>query len=90
MDKYIESALINVCKSTLSNNVLKYRRTAKHYNFIDKAIAQKVMCNGRNIIDFAQDHGAYKTAARLKRSISRHVTITDIAMVEKLNVNFSL
>mgnify|MGYP000209266344 CR=1 FL=1 len=90
MDPQIESALIDVCKSTLTNSVIKYRKTAKSYNLRDKTIALKVMCNGDDIIDFAQKYGAYKTAARLERSVSGHVNIIDVAKVEKINVNFEL
>lgn len=90
MDKQVESALIKVCKSTLSNSAIKYRKTAKSYNLRDRTVALKVMCNGDNIIDFAQKHGAYKTAARLERSIRGRVNIIDVAKVEKVNVNFDL
>ena len=90
MDRYIEAALIDVCKSTLTNSVFKYQKTAKSYNLRNKAIAMKVMCNGDNIIDFAQKHGAYKTAARIERSISGRVNIIDVAKIEKINVNFEL
>jgi hypothetical protein len=90
MDRHIELALIDVCKSTLSNSITKYRKTVNSYNLRDKAVALKVMCNGSDIIDFAQKHGAYKTADRLERSISGQVNIIDVAKVEKLNVNFSL
>jgi hypothetical protein len=90
MDKYVESALIDVCKSALSKTTYKYRETAKSYNLRDKTIALKVMCNGKDIIDFAQMHGAYKTAARLERSISGHVNIIDVAELKKINVDFTL
>ncbi len=90
MDKQIESALIDVCKSTLTDSVAKFHRTAKSYNLKEKTVALKVMCNGNDIIDFAQKYGAYKTAARLERSVSGHVDIIDVAKVEKINVNFEL
>lgn len=90
MDRYMESALIDVCKSTLTNSVMKYHKTAKSYNLKDKTVALKVMCNGDDIIDFAQKYGANKTAARLERSISGSVDIIDVAKVEKINVNFEL
>jgi hypothetical protein len=90
MDKRTELALIDVCKSTLSNNIIKYKKATNSYNLRDKTVALKVMCNGDDIIDFAQKHGAYKTAARLERSISGNVSITDVAKVEKMNVNFTL
>ncbi len=90
MNRHVESALIDICKSAISKTAYKYRETAKSYNLRDKTVALKVVCNGSDIIDFAQMHGAYKTAARLERSISGHVDIIDVAKVEKLKVNFSL
>ena len=90
MDKYIEGALIDVCKSTLENSIGKYRRVSQSYNLKTKTVAMKVMCNGEDIIDFAQRYGSNKTAAYLEKSMSGQVSIIDVAKVEKLNVNFSL
>lgn len=90
MDKHIETALIDVCKSALTNNVTKYQKTANSYNLQNKIVAMKVMCNGEDIITFAQKYGANKTAARLESSISGNVNIIDVAAIEKINVNFQL
>ncbi|MFT5636789.1 MAG: hypothetical protein ACI89T_002258 [Cognaticolwellia sp.] len=90
MDKYIETALIDVCKSTLTNSVTKFQKVATSYNLPDKTVAMKVICNGDDIITFAQKYGANKTAARLERSVSGNVNIIDMAAVEKTNVNFQL
>lgn len=88
MDKYIESALIDVCKSVRSDNVLKFRNTAKSYNLKDKTIALKVMCNGDDIITFAENNNANRTAARLQKSLGS-VNITDVASLTKMSVTFS-
>jgi len=90
MDKYVESALIDVCKSSLTNNVIKFNKTVRGYNLPTKKVALRVMCNGDDIITFAERYGANKTAARLERSISHNVNIIDVAAVEKINVNFKL
>ena len=90
MDKYIEGALIDVCKSTLTNSIGKYQRVSKSYNLKAKTVAMKVMCNGDDIINFAQKYGSNKTAAYLEKSISGQVNIIDVAKVEKINVNFDL
>lgn len=90
MDKFVETALIDVCQSTLTNNVLKLRKTTQSYNLREKSVAIKVMCNGDDIITFAQKHGANKIADRLARSISGNVNIIDVAAVEKINVTFDL
>lgn len=88
MDKYVENALIDVCQSTLKNNVMRFREAVKSYNLHEKTVAMKVVCNGEDIIDFAEKYGAYKTAARLERSIKGSVNIIDVAAVEKIQVNF--
>lgn len=90
MDKYVESALIDVCKTSLKNNVVKFNKTVSSYNLPTKKVALKVMCNGDDIITFAEKHGAIKTAAQLERSIKHNVNIIDVAKVEKINVNFEL
>lgn len=90
MDERIETALIDVCKSTLTNSLSKLRHTAKSYNLKENTIALKVMCNGEDIIAFAQAHGSTKVAERLERSISSNVNIIDIANIKKTNVNFTL
>ena len=87
MDPYIETALIDVCKATKSNNIFRYKDATSSYNLKDKTVALKVMCNGSDIIDFAEQHGAHKTAAKLQRSIG-DVSITDVAAITKINVTF--
>ena len=87
MDEHIEAALIDVCKSTLTNSVAKFTKTTKSFNLNDKTVALKVMCNGDDIISFAENHGAYKTAARLESSIG-NTNIIDVAAINKINVNF--
>ncbi len=87
MDKRIESALIDVCKSAMSDSIYRYNKTAKGYNLKDKTVALKVMCNGDDIITFAEKHGAIRTAAKLQHSIGG-VSITDVAALSKVNVTF--
>jgi hypothetical protein len=89
LDPYIESALIDVCKSALSNNVLRMNRTIKGYHLKTKTVAMKVMCNGENISNFAYTNGADRTGAKLEKSLGS-VSIDDIAMnsSDKLSVYF--
>ena len=61
LDPYIESALIDVCKSTLTNRTYKMKKTIDGYNLNTQTVAMKVMCNGANISDFAAQNGAHKT-----------------------------
>ncbi len=88
MDPKIENALIDVCKSVMSNKMYKYRDTTKAYHLKDKVIALKVMCNGEDIITFAESHHADKIAARLQKSVG-NVSINDTVNIAKLNVTFT-
>lgn len=87
MSQHVETALIDVCKAAQSNNLVKYNKTSKSYRLSDKTIALKVMCNGVDIIAFAEKHGADKTVAKLQRSLG-NVSIIDVAAVTKINVTF--
>lgn len=88
MDPYVEQALIKVCKSVTTNNVLKFKRTAKYYHLKDKTIALNVVCNGKDIISFAESYGADKTAKNLQKSLGQ-TQITDLTALNKLRVNFT-
>ncbi|RHW77738.1 DUF3718 domain-containing protein [Colwellia sp. RSH04] len=87
MNPYMESALIEVCKAAQSNSVQKLNQTTKSYRLKNKTVALKLMCNGEDVISFAESNGADKTAAKLQHSIGQ-VGITDIAAVSKLKVTF--
>jgi len=88
MDPYLEQALIKVCKSVTTNKVYKYRNIAKSYHLKDKVIALKVLCNGQDIISFAESYGADKTARKLQRSLGK-TDIIDLASTRNLQVNFT-
>ena len=89
MDTYVEQSLVEVCKAATSNSIAKYSKTAKSYNLKDRTIASKVMCNGDDIADFARKYGSYKVANKLEKSMQGNVSITDVAAVSKINVNFN-
>ena len=76
-----------VCKAAKSNSTLKLIQTNKSYHLKTKTVALKVMCNGEDLISFAESNGAYKTAEKLQNSIG-NVTITDLAALSKVNVTF--
>ena len=88
MNPTIEKALISICKSVTTNKVYKYKRIAKSYHLKDRTIALKVVCNGQDIISFAESYGADKTAAKLQRSLGGS-TIIDIAATERLQITFT-
>ncbi|TKB46895.1 DUF3718 domain-containing protein [Thalassotalea mangrovi] len=81
LDPYVESALQEICKSASSDNVLRMDRTIKQYQLDHQTVALNVVCNDQDIISFAYDSGARKTANRLQRSIG-DTEITDLAMLK--------
>ena len=87
MSPKIESALIEVCEAAASNNVMKLTKTTKEHRIQNRTVALKLMCNGEDVITFAEQAGATKTAAKLQKSIG-NVEITDVAALSKVNVTF--
>jgi len=87
MTPYMENALIEVCKAAKSNSILKLNSTTKGYHLKNKTVALKLMCNGKDVISFAESYGADKTAARLQKSLGK-VSITDVAALSKVKVTF--
>lgn len=87
MDPYLENALINVCKAAKSNSLIKLNNTTKSYNLKNKTVALKLVCNGEDVINFAENYGANKTAAKLQKSLG-NVSITDVAAISKVKVSF--
>ncbi|WNC73174.1 DUF3718 domain-containing protein [Thalassotalea psychrophila] len=84
MSPYMESALISVCKSAQSNNLLDMRKTIKSHRLSEKTVALKVVCNGEDIISFAENSGADKTANHLEKRLGDS-SIVDIAQVYAVN-----
>jgi hypothetical protein len=87
MTPYVEKALIDVCKAAKSNSILKLNDATKSYRLKTKTVALKLMCNGEDVISFAENYGANKTAAKLQKSIG-NVSITDVAALTKVKVTF--
>jgi len=85
---YMDTALVEVCKAAQSNKVYKLKSAIKSHRLQDKAVALKVLCNGDDIITFAERNGATKTAAKLQKSIG-DVSIIDLALVKKINTTFT-
>lgn len=88
MSSHMKTALVDVCKAAISNKVHRLTNTTNSYRLKDKTVALKVMCNGDDIISFAENHGAYKTAAKLQRSVG-NVSIIDTSSISKLSVTFT-
>lgn len=86
MDSYMEQALISTCKAAMSNKTLRLKATLKEYRLSERTAALGIVCNGEDIITFAENRGATKTADHMNKSIGKSV-ITDIAEVQ-YEVNF--
>lgn len=87
MEPQLERALVKTCEAAASNKPIQLKVALDDYNLKQRDVALGVMCNNVDIIDFAEQHGAYKTAGRLQNSIGS-VQITDVAAVSRVNVNF--
>ena len=84
MDPYLESALIDVCKSAQSNNVLRMRNTIKGYHLKEQTVALNLVCNGENVVSFAENSGANKTANHLESRLGKS-EIVDLAQLYSVN-----
>lgn len=87
MTPYMEKALVDVCKAAKSNSISKLNSATKGNRIQTKTVALKLMCNGEDVITFAENNGAEKTAAKLQKSIG-NVSITDVAALTKVKVTF--
>ncbi|WP_286265117.1 DUF3718 domain-containing protein [Thalassotalea atypica] len=87
LDRQVENALIKVCKSTLSDKPIRLKNAMDDYNLKMRNVALNVMCNGDDIVAFAEKNGSHKIADRLHNSVGK-VKITDVAKLSKINVNF--
>ena len=87
MTPHTEQALIDVCKAVKSDSVKKLKGVTDSYRLETKTVALKVMCNGENVINFAESNGANRTAAKLQESIGK-VDITDLAATSKIKAPF--
>ncbi len=77
MPSYVEKGLIKVCISAAQDKTHKMAKSIKEMHLKHKFIALNVMCNGQNIIAFAERYGAERTSSRLSNSVGS-VQVTDI------------
>ena len=86
---YLEAGLISICKNAANDKVLKMTRSIDEFRLNEKFVALNVVCNGKDIISFADSYGAKKTTARLNNSLGT-VEVTDIAAMReyKYDVTF--
>jgi len=86
---YVEQGLIKICKTAAQDKLLNMNKSIKELNLKHKVVALNVVCNGQDIISFADRYGAERTTARLNRSVGT-VEVTDIASIgnKKYDVTF--
>tara|TARA_R110000737_G_scaffold281582_1_gene288191 strand:- start:1476 stop:1820 length:345 start_codon:yes stop_codon:yes gene_type:complete len=87
MQPNLERVLINICVAAASNKPIKLKNALSDYNLTEYKVALNLMCNNVDVISFAEQHNATKTAARLQNSIGQ-VDIVDYAALTKVSVNF--
>jgi hypothetical protein len=83
----LEKALVKICVAAASNKPIQLKNAIDNYRLTEHKVALNVMCNNTDIIDFADQRGATKTAGRLQKSIGK-VNIVDVAAISKINVTF--
>ncbi|MBD1390668.1 DUF3718 domain-containing protein [Neiella sp. HB171785] len=69
MDPYVEKALQDVCHSATSNRVAALRETIKAYRLEVEDVANKVVCNGLPIAEFAAEHNSDTIAQYLNQRL---------------------
>ncbi|NTS77981.1 DUF3718 domain-containing protein [Catenovulum sp. SM1970] len=74
-----EQKIVNICKAAKSDKVFKLRKATRNANLTVAEVANQVVCNGSDIIDYAAQHESYKTANYLAEEIGQ-VAIHDLAM----------
>lgn len=82
LDKYTEQALISVCSHTADDDRLSLNKTLKAHRISRQNAVEKIVCNGKQLMDFAR----YNQAVRVTRMLQPYedrvkgkVTIQDIA-----------
>jgi hypothetical protein len=86
---YVEQDLVSICKVAAQDKVRKMNQLIKGIRLNHKLVALKVVCNGKDIISFAEHFGAKNTTAKLSRNIG-NVKVTDLAFIDhgKYHVTF--
>ena len=81
-DSYVHTALVQVCTNTADDDRLGLHKTLKAYRISKQSAVEKVMCNGKQLMDFARANQAVKVTAMLQPyedRIKGRVIIQDIA-----------
>lgn len=74
----IEKGLIKVCKTAAKDQLHQMYLTMKKHDWSYRLMSLNVVCNGQDLISFAERYGAKKTTSKLMKSIGE-ISVTDIA-----------
>lgn len=88
MSEHVENGLIRICKSAAMDKSIHMNKNIRALRLKTKTVALNVVCNGEDIITFAEGYGATKTTAKLSRSIGS-VSVTDIAAKRHFDLDVS-
>ena len=84
----VEKGLIKVCKTAAKDQLHQMHLTMKKQDWSFRQMSLNVMCNGQDLISFAERYGAKKTTAKLIKSIG-NISVTDIASTRDYNFDVS-
>ncbi|WP_406663711.1 DUF3718 domain-containing protein [Gallaecimonas sp. GXIMD1310] len=80
MDPYLHDALVSVCKASATDRPIVLNNTLTSYRLSYPTVAQKLVCNGQSVYQFALSHGAHRNAERLfSRGRLGEVIIEDLS-----------
>ncbi len=88
MPAYVEEGLIRICKSAALDKSFRMSKEIKALHLKTRVVALNVVCNGQDIISFAEYYGAKKTTAKLSHSIGS-VQVTDLAQIRDYQYDVS-
>jgi len=80
----VEKGLIKVCKTAAKDQLHQMHLTMKKQNWSFRDMSLNVMCNGTDLISFAESYGAERTTSKLIKSLGT-ISVTDIAATRELN-----
>jgi len=88
MDPTLEKELVSICKAAASDNVMRLKDKLSSARLTEHNVAFNLSCNNTDLITFAEQNNANKTANKLRNSIGQ-VSITDVASLSTINVSFA-
>lgn len=81
-DRYMVNALVQVCTETADDDRSGLQRTLREYRISKQNAVEKIVCNGKQLMDFARANQAVRVTAMLQPyedRIKGRVTIHDVA-----------